>query len=69
VGAGSIIGAGAVVTKDVPPRSLCLGVPAKPLRTLSETEVAELLEHARNYERLALVHANQSIDLGFAQPH
>ncbi len=56
VGAGSIIGAGAVVNKDVPPRSLVVGVPAKKIREVSETEAAELIEHARRYEKLALVH-------------
>lgn len=65
VGAGSIVGAGSVVTKDVPPRSLVVGVPAKRLREVSETEVAELIEHARKYEKLALVHANKGADLGF----
>ena len=29
VGAGSITGAGAVVTKDVPPRRLAVGMPAR----------------------------------------
>jgi carbonic anhydrase/acetyltransferase-like protein (isoleucine patch superfamily) len=57
VGAGSIVGAGSVVTKDVPPRSLVVGVPAKLMRPVSETEAAELIEHARRYERLALGHA------------
>lgn len=65
IGAGSIIGAGAVVNKDVPPRSLVVGVPAKILRQVSVTEAAELLEHARNYEKLALVHAGKGTDLGF----
>jgi len=65
VGAGSIIGAGSVVTKDVPPRSLVVGIPAKRLREVSETEVAELIEHAQKYEKLALVHANKGTDLGF----
>lgn len=68
VGFGSIIGAGSVVTKDIPPRSLAVGVPAKPLRDLSEAEVAHLLEHAKAYEKLALVHAGKGTDLGFATP-
>jgi acetyltransferase-like isoleucine patch superfamily enzyme len=29
IGRGSIIGAGAVVTKDIPPYSIAVGVPAK----------------------------------------
>lgn len=65
VGQGSIVGAGAVVAKDVPPRSLVLGIPAKPLRQVSEEEAADLIEHARKYEKLALVHANRGTDLGF----
>lgn len=66
VGAGSIIGAGATVTKDVPPRSLCVGIPAKCLREVSDTEAAELIEHAQHYEKLALVHAGKGTDLGFS---
>ncbi|MFB2923859.1 gamma carbonic anhydrase family protein [Aerosakkonema funiforme] len=65
VGAGSIVGAGSVVTKDVPPKSLVVGVPAKKLRDLSDAEVAELIEHAHKYEKLALVHAGKGTDLGF----
>jgi carbonic anhydrase/acetyltransferase-like protein (isoleucine patch superfamily) len=65
VGAGSIIGAGAVVSKSVPPHSLWVGVPAKPMRELSEGEVHELIEHAQRYEKLALVHSNRGTDLGF----
>ncbi len=65
VGAGSIVGAGAVVSKDVPPRSLVVGVPAKLLREVSQAEAAELIEHARRYQKLALVHAGKGSDLGF----
>jgi len=36
IGEGSIIGAGAVVTKDIPPHSLAIGVPAKVVKTLKE---------------------------------
>jgi carbonic anhydrase/acetyltransferase-like protein (isoleucine patch superfamily) len=65
VGAGSIIGAGCVVTKDVPPRSLMIGVPAKRMREVSEAEVAENLAHAQKYAKLALVHSDRGQDLGF----
>jgi acetyltransferase-like isoleucine patch superfamily enzyme len=34
IGTGSIIGAGAVVTKDIPPHSVAAGVPAKVIKTL-----------------------------------
>ncbi|WP_295616528.1 gamma carbonic anhydrase family protein [Chamaesiphon sp. GL140_3_metabinner_50] len=69
VGAGSIIGAGCVVTKNVPPRSLMVGVPAKCLRQLDDTEVEGLILHAQKYERLALVHAGKGNDLGFDSHH
>ncbi|MGB3789618.1 MAG: gamma carbonic anhydrase family protein [Phormidesmis sp.] len=65
VGSGSIVGAGAVVSKDVPPRSLVVGIPAKVRRPVSDTEAADLIEHAKKYEKLALVHAGKSEDLGF----
>lgn len=65
VGTGSIVGAGAVVSKDVPPRSLVVGIPARVVRPVSDSEAADLIEHARKYENLALVHANRGDDLGF----
>ncbi|MBW4666834.1 MAG: gamma carbonic anhydrase family protein [Cyanomargarita calcarea GSE-NOS-MK-12-04C] len=65
VGSGSIIGAGAVVTKDVPPLSLVVGVPGKVLRQIGETEAIELIEHAKRYQKLALVHAGKGTDIGF----
>jgi carbonic anhydrase/acetyltransferase-like protein (isoleucine patch superfamily) len=65
IGAGSMIGAGAVVSKSVPPRTLWVGVPAKLLRDVSDSEAKGLIEHAQRYEKLALVHANHGTDLGF----
>ena len=65
VGTGSIIGAGAVVTKNIPPLSLVVGVPGKVIRQNSPEKSAELIEHAKRYQKLALVHAGKSTDLGF----
>ena len=68
VGEGCIVGAGALVTKDVPPRSLVVGVPAKVVRPVLEDEALELIEHAKKYEKLARVHAGTGTDLGFEPP-
>jgi acetyltransferase-like isoleucine patch superfamily enzyme len=38
VGRGSVIAAGAVVTKDVPPHTVMAGVPARPIKTITEAE-------------------------------
>lgn len=65
VGAGSMVGAGAVVNRDVPPRSLVVGVPGKIFRPLSQQEADDLIEHAKKYEQLALVHAGKGTNLGF----
>ena len=65
VGRGSIIGAGCVVTRDVLPRSLMVGIPAKCLRQLTDAEVDGLIIHAHKYEQLALVHSGKGQDLGF----
>ncbi|NJL85929.1 MAG: gamma carbonic anhydrase family protein [Leptolyngbyaceae cyanobacterium SM1_1_3] len=65
IGTGSIVGAGAVVTKSVPARSLVMGIPGKVVRSLSEQESAELIEHAQKYRQLAEVHAGTRKQLGF----
>ena len=43
IGKGSYIGAGAVVTKDIPENVLAVGVPAKPIRKLTETDWRKLI--------------------------
>jgi len=48
VGYGSIIGAGAVVTKDVPPYSIYVGTP--PLRIYDRFTPEEVMEHQRLLE-------------------
>jgi len=56
IGDECIIAAGAVVREGaiVPPRTLMAGVPAKPLREVSDEQAAEFLAHAEHYWELAL---------------
>ena len=57
VGAGALVAAGSVVTKDVPARTMVVGIPAQAKRELSDEAVAEQLQHARRYAELASRHA------------
>lgn len=43
IGKGSFIGAGAVVTKDIPENIFAVGVPARPIRKLTESEWVGLI--------------------------
>jgi gamma-carbonic anhydrase len=53
IGADSIVAARSLVTEGmaIPPRSLVMGSPAKVKRTVTDEEVAEILEYAANYVR------------------
>ena len=50
VGENSIVAAGAVVTKDVPPNSIVAGVPAKVVRTIDERDRMDVWEKYINNE-------------------
>lgn len=41
IGAGAVVAAGALVTKDVPADTLVAGVPAKPIRVLGQDGIAQ----------------------------
>ncbi|MEO1132935.1 MAG: gamma carbonic anhydrase family protein [Cyanobacteria bacterium J06639_1] len=56
IGAGSMVGAGAIVTKSVPPKTLVVGTPAKAIRTLDDEAIADLIRHAEDYWALAIAH-------------
>jgi len=43
IGSNSFIGAGAVVTEDIPENVLAVGVPAKPIRKLTDSDWRELV--------------------------
>ena len=42
IGEGSVIGAGSVVTRDIPPHSLAAGNPCKVIREITERDRMEL---------------------------
>jgi len=51
VGEDAIVAAGTLIPEGtvVPPRSLVMGSPGRVRRSLTDTEVAEVLEYARRY--------------------
>ncbi len=55
IGDYSIVGAGAVVApgKQIPPRSLVVGVPGKVVRNVSDEEIEGIKENCKRYVQLA----------------
>lgn len=53
IGRGAIVGAGAIVTKDVPPYSIVAGNPARIIRKRFEPEVEAAVEASRWWEMSA----------------
>ena len=61
VGEESIVGAGAVVTPNtiIPPRTLALGTPAKPVRSLDEKDLQMIRRTIGNYQTLKEVYGRK----------
>ena len=60
VGEGSVIAAGALISSNtiIPPRTLKVGIPAKPLREITDDEYTEILESAQHYIDFAQEYSN-----------
>ncbi len=63
IGEGALVGAGALVAPgaSVPARQLALGVPAKPVRPLSDEELAQQRERTLEYVRTARRHRESQV--------
>ncbi len=69
IGADTIVAAGALVTEDmaVPPRSLVMGSPGKVRRTLTDAEVASILDYADRYVGYRLDYMGEALPTASAQ--
>src|SRR5437764_7814689 len=63
VGAEALVGAGSLVTPgtEIPPRTLALGSPAKPVRALTSQELERLHDTARRYVGYAKSYRDQGL--------
>ena len=66
VGQGSVIAAGTVVTKDIPPYSVAAGVPAKVIRCRFDNDVIEYLL-TLDYSKLSEDMVREHVDELYAQ--
>ncbi len=53
IGKGSVIGAGAIVTKDIPPFSIAVGVPARVIKSRNPTDPSSSLLDANTLEEVS----------------
>lgn len=62
VGESALVAAHALVLEgaEVEPRTLVAGVPAKPLRTLSDDEIVRFLNNTRRYQKRRLLYMGQN---------
>lgn len=65
IGHHTIIGAGALITENmvIPPYSVAVGSPAKVIKSVSEEQILDIEENAKQYVKLSKQYPGQSIDL------
>lgn len=66
IGEESIVGAGSVVTPQtiIPPRTLALGIPAKPIRPLEEKDFDMIRDTLNDYQNLKEIYQSFSTQRG-----
>lgn len=70
IGEESIVGAGSVVTegKQIPPRSLLMGIPARIVRSVTDEELEKTRKINRRYRELAEQYARGEIAWPYGKP-
>jgi serine acetyltransferase len=58
VGNGAVVGAGAIVTKDVKPYEIVVGIPAKHLRYRFDKEIIDNIEKSKWWEKEDMFYRN-----------